>query len=283
MRDDQAESTFNIKACFAEGSAALFSEFVCYPMHTIWTLQQEISANEKVSFIQTCQRFNKNTLSYWSLYKGFSISGTSAVLGIYPYLLGAHYAKLCFGDNHIGEFMQGVVAQTLAASIWLPATHIVELEQATITCKVNAKFQELSAFDKSKIIWKQSGLRGFYRSAWAQIGANAIDDALGFWLRARILSCFSTEQQKQLSPQLFSTFMGFSAAAVITTPVSIVQSRLRLHEANPTVFPDKKFLPAFKRLYQQGGFRGFFNGATTAALYGGITALPVVSNAVLRS
>lgn len=255
----------------AEASSAMLSEVFAYPLHTMWTVQQE----GNLSFSNAFKTIGRNPNGYRELYRGFSIATASGVMGVFPYLAGAHYAIQCFGDNHLGQLMQGPFAQAFGAIVWGPAIRMIELEQASISHGASNSFKRMSVFEKSKTIWRKSGVRGFYRGTIPQWSINSVNDALGFWLRARLLHCFSEEQAKQPGPQLFSTLVGFSMGYFLLTPFSAAETHLRIHETNPATFPDTTFFPAMRTLYRQRGVRGFFVGAGAAGLYGAASSLPV--------
>lgn len=255
----------------AEAISAILSEVFAYPLHTVWTVQQEGNS----SFRHAFKTIGRNANGYRGLYKGFSIAAVTNVIGVFPYLAGADCAIQCFGDNDAGQLMQGPFSQAFGAIVWAPATRMIELEQASITHAANS-FKQLSVFDKSKMIWRNSGVRGFYRGVFPQWGINSVNDALGFWLRAKLLKhCFSKDQSKQPGPQLFSTSFGFALGYLLLTPFSAVETRLRIHETNPTAFPDTTFFPAMRTLYKERGVKGFFVGAAASGLYGAASSLPV--------
>lgn len=280
----QSDQKITVEAVIAKGSSAFIAEAGSYGIHTFWTIQQEISAKQTQSLRQTFQHMHKNNMRYHDFYKGFSIAGFAAVIGVFPYLKGASCALDWFGDNHVGQAMQGPCAQAFAAVIWAPATRLMELEQASIIKTAHHHpFKQLSVFNKSKKIWQDSGIRGFYRGALPLVCINSVVDALGYWLRARMELRFPENKRHQILPQLFSTFLGFSVGYAITTPFAIAETRLRIHEINPQAFPDKTFFSAMKTLCSQRSVRGLFHCAPVAALYGAISSLPVACNGIYSS
>jgi len=260
-----------------EASSALISDLLAYPVHTIWTAQQESSARQTLSFFKTCQHIKKDGMRYHDFYKGFSISGSAAVIGIFPYLAGAKCSIALFGDNHIGQLMQGPFSQIFAAPINVPAMRLIELEQASIS-STNNLFKQLSAANKAKKIWLNEGVCGFYRGALPHVFINSVSDALGFWMRARILSYYTEGQKKQVMPQLLATWFSFGTAYAATTPFAIAETRLRIHEINPAAFPDKTFFSSMRTLCQRGGL---FRGALASGLYGMVSSLPIACEAVV--
>lgn len=281
MREDNTHKKTTCIKIATEGIAALIAEAGAYWLHTLWTVQQENNITKPLSLFQTYQHVRQQGVRYQQLFRGFSVAGCAAVIGIFPYLQGARCAIDWFGDNHFGQFMQGPCAHAAAAVIYVPALRLVELEQASVTNTTQNAFKQLSVFNKSKMILKESGIRGFYRGAFPHICINSINDGVGFWLTARMLLCLPKEQRNNVLPQLFCTLLGFGTAYAITTPLAIAETRLRIHETNPAAFPDKTFFPTMKTLYRKQGVRGFFNGTSTAFLYGAIIALPVACDGVL--
>jgi hypothetical protein len=260
----------------AEASAAVLAETFAYPVHTIWTVQQEASEKQRLSFLKAYKNIAVN--GHQQFYKGFSIAAFSAVPTIYLYLFGAKCAITCFGDNHVGQMMQGPFAQAFSLLASAPANRFIELEQSAATDIANNAFKRLSVVAKSKKIWEESGVRGIYRGTFPLFFISAITDGLGFWLRARLLQRFSKEQSQQFAPQLFATSTGFGLAYFFLTPFYAIETRMRLHENNPNVFKDTTFFATTRTLHRQRGCRGFFVGASASAMYGMFTALPVASS-----
>ena len=260
----------------AEAGAAVLAEVFAYPVHTIWTVQQEASEKKTLSFLKAYQNIAVN--GHQQFYKGFSLSVFAAIPTIYLYLFGAKCAITCFGDNHVGQMMQGPFAQAFSTLASAPANRFIEMEQSAAINISNNAFKRLSVVDKSRKIWEESGIRGIYRGALPFFFISAISDGFGFWLRARILQRSSKERSYQLAPQLFATASGFSLAYFFFAPLYAIETRLRLHENNPAVFKDTTFVSAARTLYQQRGCRGFFVGASASGIYGVLTALPIASS-----
>lgn len=273
MRDVQKS---NCEKLMAEASAAVLADVFAYPIHTIWTVQQENSEKQTLSFLKTYKNIAVN--GHQQFYKGFSLAILSSVPITYLYLLGATCAITCFGDNHVGQMMQGPFAQAFSTLASAPANRFIELQQSAAADISNNAFKRLSVLAKSKKIWEESGVRGIYRGAFPLFFISAISDGLGFWLRARILQRFSKEQSHQFAPQLFATSTGFALAYFFLTPLYAIETRLRLHENNPSIFKDTTFFATMHTLHQQRGYRGFFVGASASAMYGMFTALPIASS-----
>ena len=260
----------------AEASAAVLAEFFAYPIQTVWTVQKENSEKQRLSFLKAYK--NIAVSGHQQFYKGFSLAVFSAVPTIYLYLLGAKCAITCFGDNHVGQMMQGPFAQAFSMLVSAPANRFIELEQSAATNMSSNAFKRLSVFKKGEQILKESGVRGIYRGVFPLFFISSISDGLGFWLRARVLTHFSKEQQHQFMQQWFATSSGFALAYFFLTPLYAIETRLRLHENSPAIFKDTTFTAAARTLYRQRGCRGFFVGAPASALYGMFTALPVAGS-----
>lgn len=258
------------EAFLAESSAALFSEILIYPAHTVWSVQQK----DNLSFLKAFHEI-RGSRDYASFYKGFSIAAMSCLPAIMLYLWGAQFAITHFGDNHVGQMMQGPFAQVFAAVVTVPAIRMIELEQISKSSVKATSFKQLPIYRQSHNIWHHSGVFGFYRGAMPQLFIDSVSDGLGFWFRARLLSCFPKEQSNQPGPQLFSTVFGFALGHFLLTPLSAVKTRMGFHEVNPDVFRDTRFFPSMCTLYRQRGVKGFFVGASASVVYGAISSLPV--------
>lgn len=254
--------------------AALLPEFAAYPVHTIWTVQQECSEKLTLPFLKAYK--NIAAEGYGKFYKGFPLVFFATLPILFLYLCGAKLATKCFDEPDVAELMRGPFAQGLSSVIAVPVNKLVELEQATTGNVSGNAFKRLAIRDKCSHIYATSGVPGFYRGAFPLLLIMSASDGIGFWLRKRILSrCFSEEQSKQLLPQLFSTSVGFGVAYFFLTPFFAVETRLRLHESNPAIFKDTAFFPTMRTLFRQRGWRGLRVAAPASGLYGAISSLPV--------
>lgn len=272
------------------GFAGILSDVATHPLHTVWTWQQELSVGntfelKKMPAWMCAQMYAERSVDMHStrslsLYKGFSIAALTSVPGAMLYLFGMQLSIELFNDNHVGRLMQGPMARAFGMILCEPATRLIELEQASMNSGGDRAFKNLSVTGKCRFIWKKSGVRGFYRGALPQFCSNSFTDAIGFWLRAQVLECYPESQRKNAAPQFLSTIFGFGFANVVTTPISVIETRLRINEANSEQFPDTKFLPAWKRLYATRGVRGFFTGLPVATTYGVLASLVIPSATV---
>jgi len=212
-----------------------------------------------------------------TFYKGFSIAALSCIPATYLYLLGAHFSITLFGNNNLGVWMQGPMAQLFSTTINAPAALFIELSQASAerSAQSNNTFKEKNLKMQFQDVLKKDSLLGLYRGAMPHFFIYSMCDALGFWIREKLLASFPERDRKKIMPQLYSTTLGFGFAYTVLSPLSVIETRIRIHETNPALFPDKQFFPAMKTLYKQRGLRGFFTGLPVAGCYGMVSCLPV--------
>lgn len=260
-----------------ESVAALISEILSYPVHTLWTVQQKNSVDKTFMLSDTYKKIRESGNVHQTFYKGFSIAAFSCIPATYLYLLGAHFSITLFGDNQFGQWMQGPMAQLFSTTINAPASFFIELSQASAerSGQSNNTFKEKSLKMQVQDIIKKDSLLGLYRGAMPHFFIYSLCDALGFGIRAKLLESFPERERKKIIPQLYSTTLGFSFAYTVLSPLSVIETRIRIHETNSVKFPDKEFFPAMKTLYKQRGIRGFFTGLPIAGFYGMVSCLPV--------
>ena len=175
--------------------------------------------------------------------------------------------------------MRGPVAQAFGMLAWAPAARLIMLQQASGNTRVKNNFSQLSIWNKSKLIFKENGVRGFYRGALPGYCVSSTLDSIGYWLQSQTIRYYPIETRGNAAPQILTTMFGFGTAAIITAPIDATVARLRIHETNPTHFPDKKFWPTAQRIYQTLGYRGFFHGLTASVCHemAWYSVLPITS------
>lgn len=265
-KDDETSYSYAHSFFFkimVNAASGLFAELMARPFFTIWTVQHHGAHNQPLSFIQACKIIRKGK----GFYAGFSISLIFAIPGTTLYLIGKDIPLALLGDNDMGQIMRGPCAQAFGIAAWAPETRLTMLEQVSGNIRASHSFHQLSLFEKSKAIWKENGLRGFYRGTFPWFCACAISDGLGFWLQAKSMRLWQEEKRDHFAPQVFTTMFAFGIAAIVKTPVEVTSTRLMIAESNPAYFSDKKFLPAIKTIYRQGGIAGFFTGVHTNVMH----------------
>ena len=255
--------------------ASLFSESISYPFLTLWTVQQAGELGKPLSLRKAFAAIRHGT----GFYSGFSLALLVAIPGNLLYLIGSNIPLQLFGDNVIGQLTRGPVAQAFGTFAWAPAARLILLQQASGNARIQNDFSKLSVLEKSKLILKKNGVRGFYRGVLPCYCVSSTLDLIGYWLQPQIIQYPSTETRKNAAPQILTTMFGFGAAALFTAPIDATVGRLRLSETNPTHFPDQRFWPAAKRIYKTLGVYGFFCGVTASICHESIwyAALPIVS------
>ncbi len=244
-----------------QGLGALTADFLAHPLYTTWTIQQAHFYYPKpMTFRDICK-----THGFADFYAGFSPQAIAALPGTFLYLEGRKQTLALFGENNVGYFMQGPISVTAGMLVWSPAMRLTVSQQASNNS--SGHFNQLSLTAKCRYIINNEGIKGLYRGALGATTSFAISDALGSWLQAQLLNYYPDNKQKKVAPQITSTALAFGFAAFMTSPIELITSHLRLHETNPTQFPNKKFTKEMKRIYCKKGYRGFFRSTHTWVAY----------------
>ena len=241
-------------------------DFLAHPFNTLWTVQQTTDNGKLLSFRKAFQQI-KRTNGLKGFYAGFTVQAVSSAPGAWSYLKGRELSLLIFGDNSAGQLMQGPLGVCCGSLLWSPAITLMISEQSGYNSMVKNDFNHLSLTKKAQYIWKNSGVRGFYRGTLPLVFSFSISDAFGSWAQAKILQHYPTDERKKLIPQLFSTALAFNMSAILTSPAEIIFARLKLAEGNRVVFQEKTARDAIKTIYSTRGVRGFFNALPTYMLH----------------
>jgi hypothetical protein len=196
-------------------------------------------------------------------YRGMSPVVVTAVPGTTLFFSGAYGAKALLGDSFLGNALSGFAGQLAGSLVWVPSEVLKELRQMAIMKP------ELKAMGTGQLfvhVCKKDGVRGLYRGLMAQLLTFGPFNSLGMAMAVEIKKKLPADWT-DLEKDLMANFLAFSGAAVATTPMDVVKTRLQVASANPEIFPDKGILGCFKQVYKEAGVRGFFNGATERACW----------------
>lgn len=253
-------------------SAALIAEAVSYPFTTIWTVQHKGDLNgNTLKFNQACAqiRTNASIRNGFGFYSGFFLSQMAALPGGMAYLTGKGEIENSHGNNVAGHALRGFVPQALFAAISTPIDRLVMLQQAAKNTANPTQFDRLSISHKAKHIFKTEGIRGFYRGCIPSICSYALADFFGYILRDLIRNLFSQQHQESEIFKLATTMVCFGTVAILTTPLDVVATRLKVKQDSPhaklNLFYQAK--AEAMALYRTAGRRGFWVGTTASVLY----------------
>lgn len=250
---------------------SLLSDFFSHPFSTCWTMQQSFGAENK-SFFQVFNLIRKNG----GFYAGFSPQAFTSIPGTSFYLTGRQLSISIFGDNHVGQLMQGPFGVGFGMIIWAPASRLTMLQQAGTNSSVNNIFNRSSLFEKCRFIWKCDGILGFYRGIFPASAAFAINEAGGSWIQYQLLQYFKEKDYHPFIHQLLATFLAFSIISVLSLPLEVCAARLKIAETNPKYFPEKQLWPIIKKIYLTKGCVGFWRGLPAAMANSAVWRLNLV-------
>jgi hypothetical protein len=235
----------------------LAADLISHPFNTVWAAQQARFYQPGIPVFEVIYQINKQK----RFFDGFSMQAMSSVPGTFLYLQGREFALKTFGDNYLGQCLQGPMGVCAGMLLWSPASRLTMLKQSANKQDLSNPFNQLSLLDKGKSILKNDGVRGFYRGSFGVVCAFSITDALGSILQASILNYFPQDARKNAPVQISSTSIAFTLAALATSPLEVVACHLRIRENNPQQFAAKTMQEASKQIYAARGLRGFFHAS----------------------
>src|SRR3990167_6186633 len=155
-------------------------DFFAHPLYTIWTVQQTADRGKSPGFCEAIRQIN-HSKGIKGFYAGFAVQAVSAVPGTWSYLKGRELSLAVFGDNTVGQFMQGPLGVCCGSLLWSPAVTLTMFQQASSNSMLKNDFNHLSLSKKMSYIWKKEGVYGFYRGTLPFVFAFSATDALGSW------------------------------------------------------------------------------------------------------
>lgn len=277
------ESNLSTQKITVDLFSAVACEVLSYPFLTAWNVQ---IANYPCGLFAAMQLIARSRKEGKGFYTGFSISFLASFPGLLVYLIGKDIPLWLWGDTNTAHLLRGFFAQTSGMLVWGPSTRLIALHQAASFSQRHNIFNQKNIAQKIRYIYQHEGVRGFYRGAFPCYATSVLLDTIGFFLQRKILECFPKEKQKNIFPYLTATIIGFSIGSLVTTPLDVGITHMRINETNPNKFPERKFFPALKNGYRALGHHGMGQLALTHACYTTLwysTALCISERCLLTS
>ncbi|NCX93604.1 MAG: MC/SLC25 family protein [Gammaproteobacteria bacterium] len=250
----------------AASMSGLPADLVSFPFSRLKTLQMTKMADlnsPQFRNMQDAAKFVYRTQGVKGFFRGMSPVLVSAVPGTTLFFSGAYGAKSVLGDSFIGGALSGFAGQLSGSLVWVPSEVFKELRQMEI---MKPELKRMGTVQLMTHVFKTEGVRGLYRGLPAQLLTFGPFNSLGMALAPRIAGTLPSSWS-DLQKALVSNFFAFSAAAVVTTPIDVVKTRLQVGAANPEVFGDRTIVSGMKHVYREAGVRGLFAGAMERACW----------------
>lgn len=240
--------------------AGILEHCIMYPLDSVKTRMQSISPSTSgFSVYQTLSNMMK---------EGFMrpIRGMGAVvLGAGPahaFYFGAYeYTKETLSKFSKSNQIHYVVAATTATlvhdAISIPTEVIKQRLQM-----YNSPYR--SVMHCAKVIYKNEGVRAFYRSYYTQLVMNLPYQALHFCTYEFFQNTLNKDHKYNPPIHMVAGAAAGAAAAAFTTPLDVIKTLLNTQEKG---FGSSNMREAISQIYKATGSIGFLKGLTPRVMY----------------
>ncbi|MCH9755572.1 MAG: MC/SLC25 family protein [Gammaproteobacteria bacterium] len=199
-------------------------------------------------------------------YRGFSPFLASSIPGSALFFFGVDATQSFLGDSAYSVAAAGFVGQATGSLAWIPGEILKELRQMTTAGQA---FQNKSVTELTTHIYKQEGIRGFYRGFLPQLLSFGPFNSIGLSMSAALHKKLLQEEPTTAQSMAING-VSFGFGAGITTPIDVIKTRIQVASANPTKFPDRSILGCAENIIKNEGVGTFFSGATSRVGWLGI-------------
>jgi len=263
--DDQYEDlpTENHMVHVAAGCTAGIAEHCAmYPVDLIKTRMMAVTTPIEMRYTSMLNAFRSilATEGMRSLWRGMPVVFTCAGPAHGAYFASYEASKRYMGaklgrNNMMGHMIAGGGASLVHDAVMTPVDAVKQRMQ-----KLKSTYK--SSWQCSKSMWKDEGVRSFYRSYGTQICMNVPQQCIHFMAYERIKRYLNPTNEYRPLIHIVSGGMAGGLAAVITTPLDVCKTLLN---TQPTISETKQ--PAIRGLtnglvtiYRVAGPTGYFKG-----------------------
>ena len=168
-----------------------------------------------------------------------------------------HVLGKSLGDGELTNFSAGFTGQLAGSVFWVPSEVLKEKLNLEGQIKTTSSFQ--GPIGLANHIVKKEGVRGLYRGFWLQQATYAPFNGLGIMFFNRIKQ-YVPEENSGVASDFAASFLGYSTAAAITTPVDVVKTRMQVRTSNPELLNYTNSYDCAKKIFQHEGGAGFLKG-----------------------
>lgn len=251
-----------VSASLVAGTPADILSFPFCRVKTVMMTQVDSSGKLPSTYYQTTSNILR-TQGLPGFYRGFAPFLMSSVPGSALFFFGVDTTKSVLGDSTYSVMASGFVGQIVGSIAWIPGEILKELKQMTVTSK---EFQNKTVTELTRDIYKQEGIKGFYRGFVPQLFSFGPFNSIGLTLSDILHKKLPKENTSVVYSMLINAF-SFGLSAWVTTPIDVLKTRIQVAAADRKNFPDSSIWGCAKNLYQRQGALGFCSGAVSRAAW----------------
>lgn len=266
---EQQEATHDIawnqldirRMAWNSGGAILAVRVLIYPPSLIKTRMQ----TNRAVYTSTRQTFGciAKTEGFAGFYKGF----TPTILGVLPAQLAyiTVYESVRFYLPFASDLIGGACASVASLSIGLPL-NVISQRMMLQDGRSAKQFHYKGGLDGFRQVFAKEGVSGLYRGFLPALCTHVPNSAV-WWatyqpVKNKLVEAYLESSGSTAVPSLLTGFSGMVAAlnaAIVTTPLDCVKTKLQTHKAEAgEAVPNAMYFA--KQTYQEGGARAFYRG-----------------------
>lgn len=243
-------------------TAGIAEHCAMYPVDLVKTRMMAVNAPLELRYTSMLSAFRSivTTEGVRSLWRGMPVVFTCAGPAHGAYFAAYEAVKRQTGarlgrDNPIGHMIAGAGASLVHDAVMTPVDAVKQRMQ-----KFKSSYQ--SSWHCSKSMWKEEGVRSFYRSYGTQICMNIPQQCVHFMAYERLKRYLNPDNEYRPMIHIVSGGLAGGLAAALTTPFDVCKTLLN---TQPTMSDSKQ--PAVRgisngliTIYRMAGLSGFYKG-----------------------
>ncbi|ORY53238.1 mitochondrial carrier [Rhizoclosmatium globosum] len=242
--------------------AAFVTRLIVHPLDTIKTRVQNGTTEQSRSIISVL----RSTKHLGSLYNGISVTLALSVPGLAVYLSTYELAKRNVGlafsrdgvtpaNNVFVHALAGTAAECLSGFLWTP----MEVMKSKLQVETTATGGTSATMDLAKRIYREEGMRGFFRGYFITLGVFIPQTVIYFVAYEQLKSYSLTQPIPHFVGYLGSAAIASTLSSSISNVLDVVKTRIQV--ANDPQY-NRMWNVAVDMYRNEGGVSAFTRGVT---------------------